>query len=84
MAAGFHLMLCLPLPPMSVYPFSMVMVPMYVFLLPQPAIIEIGKSSLYSSTYVRAPCLSLYLPLLYGYGTYVCVSTTATSDTRDR
>jgi hypothetical protein len=32
--AGFHLMICLPLPPMSVYPFSMTMVPMYVLLLP--------------------------------------------------
>lgn len=30
----FHLMICLPLPPMSAYPFSMVMVPMYVLLLP--------------------------------------------------
>ena len=30
----FHLSVCLPLPPMSVYPFSMVMVPMYLLLLP--------------------------------------------------
>lgn len=33
--AIFHLMICLPLPPMSAYPFSMVMVPMYVLLLPK-------------------------------------------------
>ena len=41
-AAGFHLSLCLPLPPMSVYPFSMVMVPFYVFLLPPDAVARIG------------------------------------------
>jgi hypothetical protein len=34
-AALFHLVICLPLPPMSVYPFSMVMVPMYILLLPE-------------------------------------------------
>ena len=33
--ALFHLVICLPLPPMSVYPFSMVMVPLYVLLLPK-------------------------------------------------
>ena len=34
-AALFHLVICLPLPPMSVYPFSMVMVPMYILHLPE-------------------------------------------------
>eukprot|EP01036_Dinobryon_divergens_P024605 gene24605-33073_t len=35
--ATFHLFLCLPMPPMSVYPFSMVMVPFYIILLPEEA-----------------------------------------------
>lgn len=33
-AAAFHLIICLPLPPLSVYPFSMVMVPMYILMIP--------------------------------------------------
>ena len=37
-AALFHLVICLPLPPMSVYPFSMVMVPMYILLLPEDSL----------------------------------------------
>lgn len=34
----FHLIICLPLPPMSVYPFSMLMVPMFALLLPPESI----------------------------------------------
>ena len=45
LAASFHLMICLPLPPMSVYPFSMVMVPMYILTLPEGSIKVIGKIS---------------------------------------
>ena len=37
-AAVFHLMICIPLPPLSVYPFSMVMVPLYVLALPDESI----------------------------------------------
>lgn len=37
LGATFHLFLCLPMPPMSVYPFSMVMVPFYIILLPEEA-----------------------------------------------
>ena len=42
-AASFHLMICLPLPPMSVYPFSMVMVPMYALILPDESIRLISR-----------------------------------------
>ena len=41
--ALFHLIICLPLPPLSVYPFSMVMVPMYVLLLPNESVELIEK-----------------------------------------
>ena len=37
LGSTFHLFLCLPLPPMSVYPFSMVMVPFYIVSLPEDA-----------------------------------------------
>ena len=41
--ALFHLIICLPLPPLSVYPFSMVMVPMYVLMLPNESVELIEK-----------------------------------------
>ena len=41
--ALFHLIICLPLPPMSVYPFSMVMVPLYVLLLPKESFCRVQK-----------------------------------------
>jgi hypothetical protein len=42
-AATFHLIICLPLPPLSVYPFSMVMVPMYILMIPTESIQTIRK-----------------------------------------
>jgi hypothetical protein len=43
LAAAFHLIICFPLPPLSVYPFSMVMVPMYVLMLPSESVQVIKK-----------------------------------------
>jgi hypothetical protein len=42
-AAAFHLIICLPLPPLSVYPFSMVMVPMYILMIPTESIQRIRQ-----------------------------------------
>ena len=38
LGAGMHIMLAFPLSPMSVYPFSVLMVPLYVFLVPEDVV----------------------------------------------
>lgn len=42
-AALFHLPICLMLPPMSVYPFSVLMAPLYVFVIPGHVEATVGR-----------------------------------------
>lgn len=60
--ALFHLIICLPLPPLSVYPFSMVMVPMYVLMLPSESIQRI--KSMISNTVLTTGLIAIFAVLV--------------------
>mmetsp|Transcript_38349 Transcript_38349/g.81280 ORF Transcript_38349/g.81280 Transcript_38349/m.81280 type:complete len:603 (-) Transcript_38349:778-2586(-) len=45
-ASAFHLPICMMLPPMSVYPFSLLMAPLYVFMVPAQITRWIGRANL--------------------------------------
>lgn len=51
--SAFHAILSLPPPPLSVYPFSAIMIPVYVFIIPENIAIERFIDPLIRSVYVK-------------------------------
>lgn len=65
----FHAILALPPSPLSVYPFTAIMVPLYILLLPESVKIEHYVSSLVSKLWVKASVI-LGILLSYQYASF--------------
>eukprot|EP00928_Gymnodinium_smaydae_P048040 TRINITY_DN32090_c0_g1_i1.p1 TRINITY_DN32090_c0_g1~~TRINITY_DN32090_c0_g1_i1.p1 ORF type:complete len:566 (-),score=83.00 TRINITY_DN32090_c0_g1_i1:50-1747(-) len=66
LASLFHVFICQMVSPMSVYPFSMLMAPLYVFVIPDEAvqIYDVVKRWAWLLVLVFALCCRIWIPLM--------------------